>query len=148
MPGFSLSRLRATGQYEIAPLRPEPDAASGFDSAGLRRREALGYISYSPDGSRYVDRNAYAEIVIADGDTTVESEPDQLVKLVDLRRRTHTRLAFHGTASSTSKVVWLDDSTIALCGHGEDHSGDRLRILPELRLVQLSRRTVTSYSLP
>ncbi|MEO0085525.1 MAG: hypothetical protein ABIK37_02715 [candidate division WOR-3 bacterium] len=147
-PGFNLSRLRSTFTYPLLPARPEGEASPAPPAAELRRREQLGFISYSPDRSRYVDRNTYAVIVVAAGDTSVESEPDQLVELVDLRRNERTRLAFHGTASSTDEVRWLDDSTIVLCGSGEDPSSTRQRRLPELRLVQLGRKTVMTYSLP
>ena len=147
-PGFRLERLRSSFVYEPGPTRPEGEAALTSDAVDLRQRAQLGLISYSPDRNRYVDRNAYAVVVIAAGDTTVESEPDQLVELVDLQRKTRTRLAFHGTAGSTDRVRWLDDSTIVLCGSGEDQSGDRIRVRPELRLVQLNRRTVIVYTVP
>lgn len=148
LPGFSLNQLRSSFVYKLGPTRPESETAPALDAAGLRLREKFGLISYSPDRSRYVDLNAYAVIVIAAGDTSVASEPDQLVELGNLRRNERTRLAFHGTASSTEEVHWLNDSTIVLCGSGEDHSSARLRHLPELRLVHLNRQTVTTYSLP
>jgi len=148
LPGFNLSQLRSAWEYDPEPVQPEPDAPPGPDTTELCRREALGYISYSPDRSAYVDRNAYAAIVITGADTTVESEPDQLVQLVDRRRNTRTRLAFHGTASSTDEVLWLDDSTIVLCGSGENHTGGRLRYLPHLYLVRLGRLAVVAYTVP
>uniref|UniRef100_A0A7C4CCS6 Uncharacterized protein n=1 Tax=candidate division WOR-3 bacterium TaxID=2052148 RepID=A0A7C4CCS6_UNCW3 len=147
-PGFSLARLRALAEYEIETPRPEPELAPDSAAALLRRREAAGLISHSPDRSRYIDLNAYAEVVVSRTGTRVYSEPDQLVELVDLRRRTRTRLAFHGTASATDAARWLDDSTVVLCGSSENPAGARSHRLPELRLARLNRRTVATYTLP
>lgn len=141
LPGFALDWLRRSGQDSL------PAGDTGTDTAGLQLRTALGYIRLSPDRSRWVDINSYAVVMIENGDTNIYHEPDQLVELVDPRRRTRTRIAFHGTASSTETAIWPDDSTIVLLGSGENGEAPGTR-LPALTVIRLAAGMRTAYQLP
>ncbi len=151
IPGFAPSQLRMTSQREFQlewrnPGEPIPRAER---EARLALRQKLGFLSFSPDSSRYVDLDGYAGIVVSDGDTEVLREPDQLVQLVESGTGRTARIRFHGTASRTEKVLWLNDSTLVLLNQVEEHAVQGPPpIVPEVEVFDLANGRVINFRLP
>ncbi|MEO0077497.1 MAG: hypothetical protein ABIK86_00655 [candidate division WOR-3 bacterium] len=151
IPGFAPSKLRMTSQreYQLEWRDPDEPIPRAEREARLVLRQKMGFLSFSPDSSRYVDLDGYAGIVVSDGDTEVLREPDQLVQLVESGTGRTARIRFHGTASRTEKVLWLDDSTLVLLNQAEEYAVQGpTSIVPEVEVFDLANGMVIAFRLP
>lgn len=91
---------------------------------------------FSPDRSRYIDIDSYQWSLGEDGE--IASSPDQEIDLVDVNKKTVTRIAFRGPSQWVENVFWKNDHTVCLL----ENSDERILSVTE---IDLKKRTVRSY---
>ncbi|MDR2206858.1 MAG: hypothetical protein LBE36_11970 [Flavobacteriaceae bacterium] len=72
----------------------------------------VDFLVYSPDKKRYIDFDSYS--IILDENNVADFEIDQEINVVDIEKKTITRIVFYGSSQWVEDAFWENDSTIIL----------------------------------
>jgi len=110
--GFRRSAFLASG---ITLRIDSLDACPSPDTATIRLLRPI--LAEAPDGSRAIDIWSYDHIARQDPDGYTRLEgggPDQMVKLLDIRRHTARQVLFHGPGQVAQTADWISPDAFVL----------------------------------
>ena len=123
---FQLARFWKEDSMFTRPFNPQADYYSKYGSL----------LKYSPDSSKFVDLDSYnIDIEINEGGERIghPQGPDTEISLIDLGKKTKTRLLFFGPGNSVEDASWLDNENLVLVTSADNDDSS-----PNLSLVKLN----------
>lgn len=94
------------------------------------------FLIYNPSNTMYVDIDSYNWVLDEDG--TAMFEPDQEINLVDVNKKSITRVAFYGPSHWVEDVFWINDSVFVLLENSDQNE-------TSFQLINLQENSISSY---
>jgi len=128
----------------INPRIDSLDACPSPDTATIRLLRPI--LAEAPDGSRAIDIWSYDHIARQDPDGYTRLEgggPDQMVKLLDIRRHTARQVLFHGPSQLVETADWVSDNAFLLGLLSiDENTGESV---PDIVLIHLADSVFTNF---
>ncbi|QEC52532.1 hypothetical protein EDD80_11319 [Anseongella ginsenosidimutans] len=132
-PGFSLADFELTSTDSLRIM--QGNVLGSFD----QNFEAIyePFLIFNPDKSMYLDFDSNNWGIDESGEPSFS--PDQEVNLVDMKRKTVSRLTYRGPSQWVEDAFWENDSTIILLENGYEKQ-------PVITKLHLSDQLVRTYT--
>jgi len=131
-PAFSPDSFKLVSTDAISPI--SGNVPGSFDKNFDKRY--LDFLVYNPTKNKYIDFDSYQWGFDENGQP--EFSPDQEVNLVDLNKKTVSRIAFRGPSQWIEDAFWKNDSTVVLLENNDEN-------YPLITLIDLVGGTAYTY---
>ena len=82
----------------------------------------MNFLIYSPNKEMYIDFDSYAWFVYEDDDKSeIFFDIDQEINLVNISKKTVTRIAFRGVSDWVEDAYWINDNTVVLLENSSEN---------------------------
>ena len=82
----------------------------------------MNFLIYSPNKEMYIDFDSYAWFVYEDDDKSeIFFDIDQEINLVNISKKTVTRIAFRGGSDWVEDAYWINDNTVVLLENSSEN---------------------------